>query len=101
MSLLSDAENAASQIADDVDTAPVIGLATVPGADGSVKIKDDDDKVHGVQGTIEGVRDGTMNVDNEQGIIEDPGARVIDGAHVILDRLGYLNHPERLYCFRR
>ena len=28
--------------------------------------------------------DGTSNVDNEQGIIEDLRARVIDGAHVIL-----------------
>jgi hypothetical protein len=94
MSLLSDAENATSQTANKVDTAPVIGLATVP-AVGSIKIKDDDDKVHGVQGTIEGVRDGTRNVDNEQGIIEDLGARVIDGAHVILNR--YLNHPELSY----
>jgi hypothetical protein len=85
MSLWSDAENAAgpSQTANDVDTAPVIDLSTVPGADESREIKVDDD--------------GTRNVDNEQGIIEDTGARVIDGAHVILDRLGYLNHPERLY----
>jgi hypothetical protein len=99
MSLWSDAENAAgpSQTANDVDTAPVIALSTVPGADESRKIKVDDDKEHGAPGTIEGVRDGTRNVDNEQGIIEDTGARVIDGAHVILDRLGYLNHPERLY----
>jgi hypothetical protein len=99
MSLLSDAENAASQTANDADTVTVIGLATVPGADGSIKIKDDDDKVHGLQDMVEGVRDGTRNVDNEQGIIEDIGARVIDGARVILKR--YLNHPERLYCFRR
>jgi len=56
MSLWSDAENAARQTAaNDPDTAPV-----VPGAD------------------------GTSNVDNEQGIIEDLGAGVIDGAHVIL-----------------
>lgn len=32
--------------------------------------------------------------DNEQGIIEDPGAGVIDGAHVISNR--FLNHLERL-----
>jgi hypothetical protein len=57
MSLWSDAENAAgpSQMANDVDTAPVIGLSTVPGA--------------------------TRNVDNEKGIREDIGARFIDGAH--------------------
>jgi hypothetical protein len=67
---------------------------TVPGADGSIKIKDDDDKVHDVQDTDEGVRDGTRNVDNEQGIIEDLEARVIYDAYVILDR--YLDHPERL-----
>jgi len=72
----------------------VIGVATVPRADESIKV--DNDKVHGVQDTAEGVRDGTRNVDNEQGIIEDLGARVIDGAHVILSR--YLNHPEGL-CF--
>jgi hypothetical protein len=71
VSLWSDAETAASQTANDVDTAPVIGLATVPRADESI------------------------NVDNEQGIIEDLAARVIDGAHVILNR--YLNHPERLF----
>ena len=65
MSLCSDAENAASQTANDLDTAPV------PRAD------------------------GTSNVDNEQGAIEDLGARVIGGAHVILNR--YLYHPERLY----
>jgi hypothetical protein len=76
----------------------VIGLATVPGADETIKIKADDDKVCGIQDTVEGVRDGTRNVENELGIIEDLGARVIDGAHVILSR--YLNHPERLY-FRR
>jgi hypothetical protein len=96
MSLWSDAENMASQPANDIDTAPVMGLATVPGADESIKIKVDDDKVHDAQDTVEGVRDGTRNVDNEQGIIEDLGARVIDGALVILNR--YLNHPERL-CF--
>jgi hypothetical protein len=95
MSLSSDAENAASQTANDVDTAPVIGLVTVPGADESIKIKVDDDKVIGIQDTVEGVRDGTRNVENEQGVTEDLGARVIDGAHVILNR--YLNHPERLY----
>jgi hypothetical protein len=95
MSLWSDAENAASQTANDVDTAPVIGLATGPGTDESIKIKVDGDKMHGVQDTIEGVRDGTRNVDNEQGIIEDLGARVIDGTHAVLKR--YLNHPERLY----
>jgi hypothetical protein len=70
---------------------------TVPGADESIKIKVDDDKVYGVQDTVEGVLDGlgTRNVDNEQGVIEDLAARVIDGAHVILNR--YLNHPERLF----
>jgi hypothetical protein len=75
MSLLSDAENAASQSVNDVDTAPVIGLATVPGADERIKLKVDDE-AHGVQDTIEGVRDGTRSVDNDQ---------VIDGAHVILN----------------
>jgi hypothetical protein len=95
VSLWLDAENAASQTANDVDTAPVIGLVTVPGADESIKIKVDDDKVYGVQDTVEGVLDGMRNVDNEQGIIEDLAARVIDGAHVILNR--YLNHPERLF----
>jgi hypothetical protein len=39
MSLWSGAENAASQTANDVDTAPVISLATVPGVDESIKIK--------------------------------------------------------------
>jgi hypothetical protein len=92
MSLWSDAENVASQTANDVDTAPGIGLMTVPGAGESIKIKVEED-------TVEGVRDGTRNVDNEQGIIEDPGARVIDGAHVILHQ--YLNHTKRLYVFRR
>jgi hypothetical protein len=95
VSLWLDAKNAASQTANDVDTAPVIGLVTVPGADESIKIKVDDDKVYGVQDTVEGVLDGMRNVDNEQGIIEDLAARVIDGAHVILNR--YLNHPERLF----
>jgi hypothetical protein len=94
MSLWSDAENAASQTAKDVDTVPVIGLATVPG-DESIKIKVVDDKVHGVQDAVEGVRDGTRNVDNEQGITEDLGARVIDGPHIILNQ--YLNHSERLW----
>jgi len=52
MFLWSDAENAASQTANDVGTAPVIGLATVPRADeGNV----DNDKVYGVQDTVEGV----------------------------------------------
>ena len=32
--------------------------------------------------------------ENEQGIIEDLGAGVIDGAHVIFNR--FLNHLERL-----
>ena len=75
----------------------MIGLATVPGADETIKIKVDDDKVHGVQDTIEGVRDGSRNVEDEQGTIEDIEARVrvIDGAHVILNR--YLNHPKCLY----
>jgi hypothetical protein len=95
MSLWPDAENTASQTANDVDTALVIGLETVPEADESIKIKVDDDKVYGVQDTVEGVRDGTRDVENERGIVEDLGARVIDGAHVILNR--YLNHPELLY----
>jgi hypothetical protein len=84
-------------MANDVDTAPVIGLGTVSGADESIKRKvdNDNDKAHGVQDTVEGVRDGTRNVDNEQGIIEDLGARFIDGAHTILNR--YLNHLERLF----
>jgi hypothetical protein len=85
----------ASQTANDVDTAPVIGLATIPGADKSIQIRVDDGKVLGVWDTIEGVRDGTTNVDKEQDIIENPGARVIDGAHVVLNR--YLNHPELSY----
>lgn len=85
LSLWSDAENAASQTANDVDTAPALGLGTVAG-DESIKIEDDNDKAHGVQNTAEGVRDGTRNVDNEQDIIEDLGARVIDGAHAILNR---------------
>ena len=94
MSLLSDAENPASQTANDVGAAPVKGLATLTGADESIKTADDD-KVHGVQDTVEGVRDGAKNVEDEQDIIEDIGASAIDGAHVILNR--YLNHPERLY----
>ena len=85
MSLWSDAKNAASQTANDVDTVPVIGPATVPGTDESIKIKVDGDKVHGVQDTVECVRDGTRNVDNKQGTIEDFAARVIDGRHAILD----------------
>jgi hypothetical protein len=89
---LSDAENAAIRTANDVDTAPVIGLATVPEADESIKMVDDD-KVHGVPDTVETVRDGTRDVDDEQGIKIDLGARVIDGAHVTVNRL---NHPERL-----
>jgi len=92
--LWSDAENAASQAANDVDAAPVIGPATVPGADESIKIKVDHNKVYDVQDRVEGVRDGTKNVDDEQGIIEDLGARVIDSAHVVLNR--YPNHPECL-----
>lgn len=60
------------------------GLATVPGADESVIIEVDDDKVHGIHDTVVGVRDGARNVDNEHGIIEDFGASVIDGPHVIL-----------------
>ncbi len=92
--LWSGAENAASQAANDVDAAPVIGPATVPGADESIKIKVDHDKVYDVQDTVEGVRDGTKNVDDEQCIIEDLGARVIDSAHVVLNR--YPNHPECL-----
>ena len=83
MSLWSDAENAASQAANVVDTVPVMGLATVPKADKSQKIVEDE-KVHGVQETVEAARDGTKDVDNGQGIIEDIGTRVIDGAHVIL-----------------
>ena len=62
ISLWSDDENAANQTANDVGTAPLIGLATVPGADESIKTKADD------------------------GIIEDLGARLMDGAHVILNR---------------
>lgn len=117
MFLWSDSEDAASQMANDVDTVPVIGLATVPGAEEIIKVKADDDKVHGVQDPIEGFPDGTRNFDNEQGIIEDffssystledpvlvsdewfivapsqAGARVIDGTHVIVQ---YVNHPER------
>jgi hypothetical protein len=69
-----------------------MSLAIVPGADESIKIKADDNKVHAVQDAVEGVRDGTRNVDNEQSIIEDLGARVIDGAQSFL-----ANHPERLY----
>jgi hypothetical protein len=91
MSLWSDAENAASQTANNIDTAPMIGPAT----DKSIKIKVDDDRVHSVQDTVEGVRDGTRNVENEQGIIEDLGARATDGAHAILNR--YVNHPEPLF----
>jgi hypothetical protein len=74
----------------------VIGLATVPGAGESIRIKVDDDKLYSVQDTVKGVRDGTRSVDNEQGIIEDLGARVIDGAHVVLNQ--FLNHTER-YIF--
>ena len=59
-----------------------------------MKIKADDDEMHDVQDTVEGAREGTRNVDNEQGTIEHLGARDLDGAHVILNR--YLNHPERL-----
>jgi len=83
MYLWSDVENAASpsQTANDVDTAPVIDLATVPGADGRIKMVDDEG--HDVQ-DFEAVKDRTRNVDDEQGIIEDLGPRVIDGAHVIL-----------------
>jgi hypothetical protein len=95
MSLWSDAENAASQAANDVDMASAIGPATVSGANESIKIKVDDDKVHGVQDAAKGVREGTRSVGNEQDIIEDRGVRVIDGARVIRNR--YLNHPERLY----
>jgi hypothetical protein len=72
----------------------VIGPATVPGTDESIKLKDDHDKVYGVQDTVEGVREGTKNVNDEQGIIEGLGARVIDSAHVVLNR--YPNHLERL-----
>jgi hypothetical protein len=50
----------------------VIGLATVSGAEEGIKLEIDDDKVHGVQDTVE------------------------DGAHVILNRYD-LNHPEHLY----
>ena len=71
MSLWSDAENAASHTPNDVDMNTV---------------------------TIELVQDGTRNVDNEQGIIEDLEARDIDSAHVILNR--YLNHPERFTRFQ-
>jgi hypothetical protein len=74
---------------------PVAGPATVAGADESIRINADDDKVHGVQDTVEGVRDGTRNVDSEQGIIEDLGSRVIEGPNAILNR--HINHPERLY----
>ncbi|KAF8490160.1 hypothetical protein F5888DRAFT_1136225 [Russula emetica] len=42
---INNAENAASQTANDVDTASVIGLATAPGADENIKIKVDNDKV--------------------------------------------------------
>jgi hypothetical protein len=93
MFYLSDAENAAIRTANDVDTAPGIGLATVPGADESIKMVEDD-KVHGIQNTVEVVRNGTRDVDDEQGIKEDLGERFSDGAHVILNK--YLNHPERL-----
>ena len=71
----------------------MIGLATVSRADESIKV--DNDKAHGIQDTVEDVRDGTRNVDNKQGSIEDLGARVTDGAHVIFSR--YLNRPERLF----
>ena len=60
-----------------------MGLATVPGADETKKMVDDE-KVHGVQDTVEVVRDGTKDVDDGQRIVEDIGTRVIDGAHVIL-----------------
>jgi hypothetical protein len=72
---LSDAENAANQTANAVDTAPVIGLATVPGTTERINTVDDD-KVQGIQDTIEAVGDRTRN-------IGDLGARAIDGAHVI------------------
>ena len=78
MLLWLDTENEASQTANDVDTA-VINLATVPGADERIKINVDDTKVHSVQNMVEGARDGTRNVDSEQNVIEDLGARVIDG----------------------
>jgi hypothetical protein len=94
VSLWSDADNTASQTAYDVDTVPATGPATVHGVDESIRINDDD-KVHGVHDAVESVRDGTRNVDSEQGIIEDLGSRVIEGAHVILNR--HLNHLERLY----
>ncbi|KAN0118303.1 hypothetical protein V8E52_005279 [Russula decolorans] len=77
---INDAENAASQTANNIDTAPMIGPAT----DKSIKIKVDDDRVHSVQDTVEGVRDGTRNVENEQGIIEDLGARATDGDEKII-----------------
>ena len=73
----------------------IVGIATIlPGADKSIK-KVEDNKAHPIQDSVEGVRDGTRNVDNEQGIVEY-GARVIDGAHAVLSR--YLSHPEQL-CF--
>jgi hypothetical protein len=76
MFLWSDAETAASQTTNDFHTVPVIGTATVP--------RGIDSEVHGTGDTVEGVRDGTRNVDNEQGIIEDLGAREIDsGANII------------------
>jgi hypothetical protein len=62
--------------------------------DESIRINVDDEEVHGIQDAVEGVQDDTRNVDNGQGIIEDLGARVIDGAHVILNQ--YSSHPERL-----
>ena len=88
MSLWSDAESAVSPTANDVDIAHVIGPATVPRAD--------ERKANVVQDTVDDFRDGIRNVDNEQGITEDLGTRVIDGTYVILER--YLNHLERS-CF--
>ncbi|KAI0280610.1 hypothetical protein BGY98DRAFT_311095 [Russula aff. rugulosa BPL654] len=80
----NNAESSARQTANDVDTAPVIvGIATIlPGADKSIK-KVEDNKAHPIQDSVEGVRDGTRNVDNEQGIVEY-GARVIDGDEMIV-----------------
>ena len=78
--LYLDAENVASQIANDVGTPPVNGLETVSETDESIKMVVDD-KVHGVQDMVQGVRDGTSNVTNEQAIMED----FVDGTHVILN----------------
>jgi hypothetical protein len=52
----------------------------------SVFIRSDTQKVAGqtAQDTVGSVRDGTRNIDNELGITEDLGARVIDGACIIL-----------------